>query len=196
MEGMIPGAAGLGGMPPGAAGAPEPTDDGGMLDLSIKIDKTGCYARNEAQGFPMANLFIEDPRLGCKSDADEQLILHVAFQEFVKVKTIKFTEFNNGADPESNPSTVKLFVNRENLGFEDIDDVEPTQTFSLTAEDLRESSDPIQLKFVKFQRVKSITFFIEDNNGGEVSALGSLKIMGRPVGTTNMSEFKKNPNGM
>ena len=106
---------------------------------------------------------------------------------------MKFTEFNNGVDPESNPSTVHVYVNRENLGFEDINDVDPTQTLNLTAEDLREGSDPIMLKFVKFQRVRNLTFFIEDNQGGEISALGSLKLMGRPVATTNMGEFKKNP---
>ena len=74
-------------MPPGgaAAAAAEPADDGKLVDLSDKIDKSACYARNEASGFPMSNLFIGDSRLGCKSDADEQLILHIAFQEFVRV---------------------------------------------------------------------------------------------------------------
>jgi hypothetical protein len=190
MEGMIPGAAGLG-------GAPEEKDDNGrLIDLSGKIDKQDCYARNEAPGFSMSNLFIGDSRLGCKSDADEQLILHIAFQEFVRVKSIKFVAFNNGIDPESNPTTVKVYINRENLGFEDIEDVDPTQTFELTAEDLRESSDPLATKFVKFQRVKSLTFFVEENSGGEVTAIGSLKMMGRTVTTTNMNDFKKNPNGM
>jgi hypothetical protein len=59
---------------------------GQMVDLRDKIDKANCYARNEAAGFPMSNLFIGDSQLGCKSDADEQLILHIAFQEFVKVR--------------------------------------------------------------------------------------------------------------
>ena len=80
--------------------------------------------------------------------------------------------------------------------FEDIDDVDPTQTFELTDDDLREGADPIPTKFVKFQRVTSVTFFVEDNSGGEVSALGSLRMMGRCVMTTNMGDFKKNPNGM
>jgi len=75
----------------GAAGAAAPpADDGKMVDLSDKIDKSGCYARNEASGFPMTNLFIGDSRLGCKSDTDEQLILHIAFQEFVKVSLLHF----------------------------------------------------------------------------------------------------------
>lgn len=182
---------------PGAGGdAGEPSDNGKLIDLSSLLDKTSCYARNEASGFAMSNLFIGDSRLGCKSDADEQLIIHLAFQEFVKIKTIKFVEFNNGENPECNPTTVKLFVNRENLGFEDVDDVDPTQVLELSPEDLRESAEPIMTKFVKFQRVTSLTIFIEDNNGGEISALGSLKIMGRKVSTTNMGDFKKNQNQM
>jgi len=182
-----------GGIPQGGGGgnAAAPPDNGKMVDLSVKFDKSECYARNESSQYPMENLFIGDTRLGCKSDADEQLILHIAFQEFVKVYSIKLTEFNRGAEPADNPTTVQVYVNRCNLGFEDVDDVEPTQTLELTAADLKEDADPILLKFVKFQRVRSITLFIEDNAGGDVSALGGLKLMGRPVATTNMKDFKK-----
>lgn len=95
------------------------------------------------------------------------------------MKSIKFIEYNNGVDPESNPSKVNLYVNRTNLGFEDCSDVEPTQTLHLTSDDLRESSPPTQLKYVKYQRVKSLTIFIEDNQGGDVTALGGLKLFGR-----------------
>lgn len=69
--------------------------------------------------------------------------------------------------------------------------MDPTQTIHLTTEDLKENAEPIQLMFVKYQRVKSITIFIEDNQGGDITALGSLKFFGRPVVSTNMSEFKK-----
>jgi PITH domain len=108
-----------------------------------------------------------------------------------QVRSIKFTEFNNGMDPESNPSKIHLFVNRENLGFEDCEDVDPTQTLHLTTEDLKESAEPILLKYVKYQRVKSLTLFIEDNQGGDITALGGLKLYGRPVVSTNMADFKK-----
>jgi len=100
---------------PAAAAAAVETNK--MVDLSDKLEKSGCYARNESSNFPMTNLFIGDSRLGCKSDADEQLIIHVAFQEFVKVHSIKFTEFNSGSEPENHPTRVLLFVNRNNLGF-------------------------------------------------------------------------------
>ena len=89
MDGMMMPGAGGAGFPQPGGGPPEEKDDGRMVDLSSKIDNSECFARNEAPGFPMSNLFIGDTRLGCKSDADEQLILHVAFQEFVKVRQTK-----------------------------------------------------------------------------------------------------------
>jgi hypothetical protein len=82
---MFPNAGALSGMP-GAPPAAEPQDDGKLVDLGAKIDKSDCYARNESPGFPMSNLFIGDSRLGCKSDTDEQLIIHIGFSEFVKVR--------------------------------------------------------------------------------------------------------------
>lgn len=186
--GMAQGGA-AGGNGPAAAAAPE--NSGKLIDLSSKLSKSECYARNESSQFPMENLLIGDTRLGCKSDTDEELILHFAFQEFVKVYSIKLTEFNRGVDPDCNPTTVHVYINRCNLGFEDVSDYEPTQTLELTAADLKEDADAILTKFVKFQRVRSITFYIEDNAGGDVSALGGLKLMGRSVATTNMNDFKK-----
>ena len=91
-------------------------------------------------------------------------------------------------------SVVKLFVNRNNLGFEDIEDVDPTMTLEFTAEDLKENADNLLVQYVKFQRVKSITLFVEENNGGEITSLGALRFFGKPVATTNMDNFKKNPN--
>ena len=108
-----------------------------------------------------------------------------------QLRSIEFIEFNNGIDPESNPSKVHLFVNRDNLGFEDAEDVDPTQTLHLTSEQMKQG--PIQLKYVLYQRVKSLTLFIEDNQGGEITALGGIKIFGRPVTSANMADFKKNP---
>jgi hypothetical protein len=88
-----------------------------------------------------------------------------------------------------NPSKIHLFVNRDNLGFEDCDDVDPTQTIDLT--DVNSMRNPIPLKFVKFQRVKSLTLFIADNHGGDVTAIGGIKLYGFPVDTVNMNDFKK-----
>jgi len=90
-----------------------------------------------------------------------------------------------------NPVTVHIHVNRNNLGFEDIEDVDPAQSITLKSGDLNEISDAIDLYYVKFQRVKSLTFFIEDNGGADVTGIGGLQIMGKTTATTNMNDFKK-----
>lgn len=110
-----------------------------------------------------------------------------------QIRTIEFTEFNNGTTPELCPSKIRLYVNRDNLGFEDCDDVDPVQVLDLTSEDMKRS---IPLKYVKYQRVKSLTLFIEDNQGGDVTALGGLKLFGFPVDNTNMADFKKSQQQM
>ena len=69
-----------------AAAEPAPAKDGdSLINLCDILDKPSCYARNENKSFPLGNLFIGDSRLGMQSDADEQLIIHLAFQEFVRV---------------------------------------------------------------------------------------------------------------
>lgn len=138
----------------GAAAEPAPAKDGSDdINLCDMLDKPMCYARNENKSYPLGNLFIGDSRLGMQSDADEQLIIHLAFQEFVKVsrhflssimcceiksnniwywlilkwlllspnqkvKSIKFSEWNMGSQPDMNPVTVHIHINRNNLGFE------------------------------------------------------------------------------
>ena len=105
-----------------------------------------------------------------------------------QVQSIKLTAFSSGqSDPGESPTVVKLFVNRVNLGFEDVDDVDPTQVLNLTAADLAEDADPIKLQYVRFQRVKSITLYIEENGGADVTSIGSLRFMGRGLATTNMN---------
>ena len=83
LQSMMAAQGGGGGAPPAG-----PSDDGKILNLGPKIETQSCYAKNVDTRFPMTNLFIGDSRLGCKSDADEQLILHISFQEFVKVCAI------------------------------------------------------------------------------------------------------------
>ena len=83
---MAEAAAAAGGAGGGDGGPPPAADDGKVVDLRDKIDGSGCYAKNVDARYPVHNLFRGDSTLGCRSDADEQLILHIAFKEFVKVR--------------------------------------------------------------------------------------------------------------
>lgn len=60
----------------------------------------------------------------------------------------------------------------------------------MSSEDLE--GHPINLKYVKFQNVQNIQLFIKDNqSGGEVTQIDNLAIIGSPINTTNMGEFKR-----
>ena len=50
----------------------------------------------------------------------------------------------------------------------------------------------IPLKYVKFQDVQNIQFFVKDNQtGDEVTRIDHLEIFGTPKQTTNMKDLKK-----
>lgn len=62
--------------------------------------------------------------------------------------------------------------------------------FRLKPEDLE--GNPINLRFVKFQNVNNIQFFVKDNQSGdEITQIDYLAIIGSPISTTNMGDFKR-----
>ncbi|RQM09992.1 hypothetical protein B5M09_009330 [Aphanomyces astaci] len=83
-------------------------------DLVDQFDKSNSYCLNEDPSFGYGNLFIGDESLVLKSEADEQLLIHLEFKEAVKIHSISLKAPKDGT---SAPSVVKLFVNRNNLVF-------------------------------------------------------------------------------
>lgn len=120
-------------------------------DLTPHIDTTGTYCLNEQSAHPHANLFNPDERFVLRSDADEQLLLHVPFKEIVKVYSVTI----KAAPGVSMPTSVKVFVNLPTLGFDEAEDTKPAQAIDLKPEDL-EAGNPILLRFVKFQAVNNL----------------------------------------
>ncbi|GAB2211464.1 hypothetical protein Droror1_Dr00024777 [Drosera rotundifolia] len=88
------------------------------------------------------------------------------------------------------PKTVKLFSNKEHMGFSNVNDFPPGDTISLSPDKLQ--GKPIALKYVKFQNVRSLTVFIEDNqSGSEVTKVQKIALYGTTVETTDMKGLKK-----
>lgn len=155
-------------------------------DLGGCIDKTGTYCLNEKPEHPHGNLFMGDERLFLESDTDEQLLIQVQFRETVKLKAINL----QAPGGETAPTEVVLFTNRVNVGFSDVEDLKADQALELTEADLSPEA-VTTLYSVKFQRVTSLTLFIKNESGSEVTRLSGLRILGETVDGTNMAEFKK-----
>mmetsp|Transcript_15145 Transcript_15145/g.29437 ORF Transcript_15145/g.29437 Transcript_15145/m.29437 type:complete len:165 (-) Transcript_15145:1050-1544(-) len=157
-----------------------------QVDLTSYVSKTGSYALNVDSAFPMDNLYNSDERSELRSDADDQLIVHFAFSEKVKLTSMNIVAPKN----EMRPSHIKLFTNQVSVGFEDIDSIPAALEMDLEDEDVAEGKI-IPLRVVKFNKLDSVTLFVESSEGGDIAALSSVKFFGEAVQGTNMSELKK-----
>ena len=62
---------------------------------------------------------------------------------------------------------------------------------SLTEDDLL-GETAVELRYVKFQSVNNLQIFISENqSGSDVTNIESLALLGAPVSTTNMQDFKR-----
>ncbi|KAJ3799859.1 DUF1000-domain-containing protein [Lentinula aff. detonsa] len=118
-----------------------------------------------------------------ESDADEQLLLNIAFNQSVRVKSlvIKSTDIAHA------PKKIKLAINRPNLGFDDVAEAEEpavAQVLELDQETVTKGN-PISLRFVRFQSVNSLHIFVVSNHGDEdETKIDAIDIIGVPVETT------------
>ncbi|GBG28972.1 Thioredoxin-like protein 1 [Hondaea fermentalgiana] len=159
-----------------------------QVDLSSYVSKADSYALNVDSAFPMENLYNSDERSELRSDADDQLIVHFAFTEKVKLTGLNVVAPRN----ERRPEHIKLFTNQVSVGFEDIESLPAAFEMDVEGDDVTEGK-MIPLRMVKFNNIDSVTLFVESSEGGDIAALSSVKFFGQAIQGTNMSELKKTP---
>jgi len=162
----------------------------GQVDLVDFIDWTGVECLNQDSSHSIVNAlkqtFRDDEGLYLASDSDEQLLIYIPFMQVVKLHSALFK-----GPEEDGPKTVKLFSNKEHMGFSNVNDYPPSDTLDLSTDHLVENK-PATLKYVKFQNVRSLTIFIEDNqSGSDVTKIHKIALYGTTVDTTNMKDLKK-----
>ncbi|KAL6560561.1 hypothetical protein OROGR_004120 [Orobanche gracilis] len=142
---------------------------GSLVDLLDFVDWSGVECLNQSGSHSLPNAlkqdYREDEGLYLESDADEQLLIYIPFKQVIKLHSIAIK------GPEEGPKTVKLFANKDNMGFSD------TAVFS----EHNLKGEPVILKYVKFQNVRSLTIFIEDNqSGSEITKVQKIVLYGTP----------------
>ncbi|KAK8963914.1 PITH domain-containing protein [Platanthera guangdongensis] len=147
-----------------------------QVDLVDFVDWRGVECLNQKSGHAIENAlkqgYREDDGLHLESDADEQILIYIPFTQVVKLHSIVI----KGPDEEG-PRTVKLFTNKENMGFSNVNDYPPNDSIVMSQDDLKAKA--INLKYVKFQNVRSLTIFIEDNQGGnDISKVQKIALYG------------------
>lgn len=160
-----------------------------QVDLLEHIDWRGVECLNQSGNHSIANAlkqgYREDDGLNLESDADEQLLIYIPFTQVIKLHSIVIK-----GPQEEGPKIVKLYSNKEHMGFSNVNDFPPSDTVDLSTENLE--GKPVVLKYVKFQNVRSLTIFIEDNqSGSEVTKVQKIALYGTTVETTDMKGLKK-----
>jgi hypothetical protein len=79
------------------------------------------------------------------------------------------------SNSSSAPKTVKVYINRDDLDFSTASDLSPTQEFELSQ--TSEIQD-ISVKRALFGKVQSLTLFVEDNYGEDVTMISYLGFKG------------------
>ena len=113
------------------------------------------------------------------------------FRAFVRLPALSWIDTNTGnsftgqvklhsilirtSNSSSAPQTLKVFINRDDLDFSTASDLAPTQQFELSQ--TSEIQD-IAVKRALFGKVQSLTLFVEDNHGEDVSRLSYLGFKG------------------
>lgn len=158
----------------------------GMIELNTLVDHSATECLNQDDDHPYTDCLVTGPE-HLASDCDEQLILAIAFNQPVKIHSLRLK-----GPRDEGPKTVRIFHNQPNtLDFDAAGGAQATQEVTLTPHQV-ETGELIPLKFVKFQNVQNIQLFIKDNQGGgEVTVLEHLVIVGCPIDQTNMKDFKR-----
>jgi len=107
-----------------------------------------------------------------ESAADEQLILHIPFTCVIKLKSICIIGGENGASP----SKLKVYINREDIDFDNVETMSPVQEWDL-------QEDPSGLlnyptRYAKFGNVSHLTLFFPSNFGNDVSRIYYVGLTG------------------
>lgn len=169
----------------GGAGSAAPLV-AGHSDVSEQITLNQVDCLNQQTANHVRNALKSDDTY-LESDVDEQLIISVPFNQAIKLHSLRIIP----KDIAHAPKTVKLYVNKLHLGFDEADSVEETQTITLTEKDY-EGNGLISLRFVKFQNVTSVILFVEDNLGDEeTTQIKQLVFIGSSLDGTDMSALKK-----
>lgn len=139
-----------------------------VIYKTINLSKTRCL--NEEVANSCRNVFrpwdgrlevIDSPLRSVRVENDDdddddegnELLLHVEFDASVKLKAFSVVG-GLGAEFESRPRSVRLYVNRDDLDFGTVHDLEPVQTFDLLDNQAGEVEYPVRA--AKFSGVHSI----------------------------------------
>ena len=153
--------------------------------LNKYLSLNECSALNVDGSEPISGILSSTSTIYSNVD-DPQLLITLRFNQNVNITQIKIESGNN---KEICPNELKIFVGREDLDFDDVIDMNPTEKFDLS----KNLGKLMRVNIPRFRNVNLMTLFFY-NNDAEKIQINSIKLYGEG-GKTNIDfgEMKKNP---
>eukprot|EP00357_Protocruzia_adherens_P019672 CAMPEP_0115005784 /NCGR_PEP_ID=MMETSP0216-20121206/20094_1 /TAXON_ID=223996 /ORGANISM="Protocruzia adherens, Strain Boccale" /LENGTH=209 /DNA_ID=CAMNT_0002372209 /DNA_START=18 /DNA_END=647 /DNA_ORIENTATION=+ len=148
------------------------------LDLYHFINRDKAFCLNEDVQGSCQSVFkppeekTDKTRILASDEDDPELLLHLEFSQTVKVKAINIAT----VDEESAPTSVRIFLNRDDLDFGTANDGTPAQEIQLIHNPLAEVDYPT--KITKFQNVDSLFLHFPNSNGELQSKISYIGFKG------------------
>ncbi|KAJ2082262.1 hypothetical protein H4R24_001708 [Coemansia sp. RSA 988] len=162
----------------------------GHSDLTQLVLMKQSECLNQNDDHPMNNIFVDDDKV-LESDVDEQMVLRISFNQPIKLHSIMLK-----APLDKAPKNIKIYANRTDVEFDDVDTAEATQEIVMTKGIYEDGKGVVNLRYVRFQNINNITLFVADNLGDEeVTAISQLAFIGTAVNSANMSDIRQDEEG-
>jgi hypothetical protein len=151
-----------------------------------------------------AQEFPDDPNfISVRSDADQELLVFCPFSEFLNIRAMMISCNPNSCPPAEEPSSVQLFINRQeaHLGFTDVRRAAPAQSIKLGSSSSPGDAIIYMLDAGRFRSVSSVTLFFKTSYGGQFTQASRIIFFGestrepvhREIATNVVTETMADP---
>uniref|UniRef100_A0A7E4W489 PITH domain-containing protein n=1 Tax=Panagrellus redivivus TaxID=6233 RepID=A0A7E4W489_PANRE len=153
-------------------------DEGIEYNLDSMIDKEKVQVLNESvegHGVRVFKPFRErlDKTFYVESDVDEELLFNIPFTGHVKITGITLI----GDMDESFPSRIRIFKDREQMSFSDVEGAKPDQEMQLKMDDAGKIDYPLIV--TKFGDVHHLTLYFPSNFGNDTTKIYYIGLRGQ-----------------
>ena len=129
----------------------------------------------------------DDDSVFLASDCDEQLLINLKFKQPVRLHSIAL----KALEVDKAPKKIKIFANPVNMSFDAAESDPCTQELEFTEDAVTEGTT-VNLRFVKFQNVTSLSIFCGANFGNEdQTVVNRLVLFGLPGNLTDMGRWSE-----
>ena len=154
-------------------------DRGAEYTLYLQIDSHKVRCLNTLSNDHASQVFKTwdnrfDLEFTLDSADDEQIIILIPFTAQVKLKSIAVLGVESAA-----PDLLKLYANREDVDFDTVDSIFPTQEFSLLENVPHGTIPEYPTKVAKFSSLHCLTLFFPSNfSGSECTRISYIGLKG------------------